>query len=367
MSRLEGQCLNLIEQGFFSMFDDKNILDLLSIMSDCYNHSLNNQMLIFKQKKTATDVCGAKAWAKRGAKVKGNERPIIILNPFFTMISPGKAQKNEDGSVMYTEEGEVKQVVWEKEPEWRFDYHAVPVFDISQVEPVDTEKGIEYDGHDLDIVSALRHRNITILDDNDTVRFENNEQYRYDDENHILYLKPNRPDVEKKRAMLQFLLNEMALNDNLLEKHIDEVKTFAMYPLSRLMGLQTQSLVVGMANKMKDLPLNERKAIFSTVHRYISNIMFNSGYTYIDTQETAFINHLLMTDNKPDIPLREMTVARCIRDEHPDITEALDYLIKEKVMMAEKECITELFDRKWNQTLFTYPPFVLDIPEKNEK
>jgi antirestriction protein ArdC len=106
----------LIEQGIKSITSSEQYKEFLKFSASFYNYSLNNQLLIWAQKPTATYVAGFNAWKKLGRSVKKGEKGIQILAPLRI-----KATRFNDD----IEEEETKEFNR---------YRVTYVFDVSQTE-----------------------------------------------------------------------------------------------------------------------------------------------------------------------------------------------------------------------------------------
>lgn len=356
LGELAKQCTDLVDKTADEVFKGEGIKNLLNIMANCYNQPYYNQLLIYKQKRSASDVRGKAAWEAIGGKIKEGEKPILILNPFFGLGNPGKQKKDEKGQPVFDESDGIKIPIWENEPGWYFEFHPVPVFDISQVSgDVKSESPV------IDFSECIRNGlKLTIVPTDDTSEFPRNSKRLFKDNENTLYIRDKIPDKEKMNEFMRFCV-EYKVSEGKTCDNTDVLMHMAIHVLSLMSGQQGNKFITNSAGKMKDKPVEEKKALLNDINLLVGSIIFESGNTYINSQETAFINHLLVTDDKTYIPVKEITVDRKIRDTHPEIAGALRELMTEKIMMSKNECVTDLFDKKWNRQLFTYPPFKLII------
>lgn len=109
------EAYKLIEQGIKAITSSDKYQEFLKFSSNFYNYSLNNQILIWAQKPTATFVAGFGAWKKMGRYVKKGQKGIRILAPLHV-----KATKQ-------LENGEEETIEFNR-------YQTISVFDISQTE-----------------------------------------------------------------------------------------------------------------------------------------------------------------------------------------------------------------------------------------
>ena len=111
-----------LEQGVKDFFTSEKIIHYLDIMSRFHRYSLNNQILIARQKPDATYVAGYNAWIKNFDRhVKKNETGIRILAPQKHQIEVETDRVDESGNAV-------------KEKREVISFRPVTVFDVSQTE-----------------------------------------------------------------------------------------------------------------------------------------------------------------------------------------------------------------------------------------
>lgn len=168
-----------IEEGVAALRDSEEYKKYLKFMSRFHHYSVNNLMLIARQKPDATFVAGFSTWKKMGRYPRKGERGILIFRP----ISHSKTVKyitvDADGNEILDENGE--PVKGEKTVNWK-NYTTAKVFDISQTEgePLPTVPGIkELDGSVdgfLKLISALQK---TAEDGGTKVLFKSADEYDF--------------------------------------------------------------------------------------------------------------------------------------------------------------------------------------------
>lgn len=109
-----------LEQGVKGVYNSEKYMNYLRFVAKFHNYSINNSLLIWLQKPTASYVAGYQTWAKKlNRQVRKGEKGITILAP-----CPHKFVKEvvmEDGTV---DEQEIKYTT----------FRPVSVFDISQTD-----------------------------------------------------------------------------------------------------------------------------------------------------------------------------------------------------------------------------------------
>jgi antirestriction protein ArdC len=106
----------LIEQGIKSITSSEQYKEFLKFSASFYNYSLNNQLLIWAQKPTATYVAGFNAWKKLGRSVKKGEKGIQILAPMRIKATRFNDDIEEEETIEFNR------------------YRVTYVFDVSQTE-----------------------------------------------------------------------------------------------------------------------------------------------------------------------------------------------------------------------------------------
>lgn len=109
-----------LEEGVAEIYESGTYKNFLDVMSRFHRYSLNNQILIKRQKPEATRVAGYNDWKKKfNRHVKAKEKGITILAPQKYTVNIPTEECDEYGNVIY----EKKSLIH---------YIPVSVFDISQ-------------------------------------------------------------------------------------------------------------------------------------------------------------------------------------------------------------------------------------------
>lgn len=131
------QCLkeitDSIETGIKELFQSDKYREYLQTMSHFHRYSVNNQMLIYMQKPSATHVASFTKWRDQfGRNVKRGEKGIKIIAPTPYKKKVEETKLDPDTKLpMLDEDGEVIKV--EKEVQVPM-YRVVSVFDVQQTE-----------------------------------------------------------------------------------------------------------------------------------------------------------------------------------------------------------------------------------------
>ena len=149
--------VELLKSGVMNVKNSKEYREYLEFQKRFRNYSFNNQILIFLQRKNASKVGGKNMWYRQfGRKIKLGEKAIMIYAPIMV-------KRKEDVDVRIGEDptsGEINKVM-------RF--RLVPVYDISQTEPIP--------GKEKEIPEEIQWYDDTPLDERMRVIFDAVKQY----------------------------------------------------------------------------------------------------------------------------------------------------------------------------------------------
>lgn len=145
-----------LKSGVMNVKNSKEYQEYVQFQKRFRNYSFNNQILIFIQRKNASRVAGKNTWFRQfGRKIKSGERAILIYAPIMTKRKDEDIQAGEDPA------SGIKEKVMR--------FRLVPVFDISQTEPIP--------GREKEIPEEIQWYDDTPLDERMRVIFEAVKQY----------------------------------------------------------------------------------------------------------------------------------------------------------------------------------------------
>ena len=362
MSSIYDQCKNIIEISADSVFDAEKIESFLTVCAYTWHQDYYNQLLIWHQNSSSTDVCGAKAWQERGRNVLSGEKPIVVLNADFSLMTPSIPKTDEDGNPLIEESTGVE--LWESEPVWKAGLKPVPVFDVSQTEG--TPASLSRPECSI-INDVIRGRmGITVIDA-DAADLPLYHAFLFDEEKSLLYIKNNLDEKAKEQEALRFLVEHRSLElTKDVPDNIQAVTVFSGYILEKIFQMSGKNIIRGIAGKLKAISLEEKKRLLMTVNLFVKLIMAETTGIYLNFTETSAVNHLLDTDQRTMIPIHMEQAARSFRKEHPEIARSVTQFYKEKAAMATERSLSRLYMDKWRMAVFSYPPYPLE-EEKRER
>jgi hypothetical protein len=149
--------VELLKSGVINVKNSKEYQEYVQFQKRFRNYSFNNQILIFIQRKNASRVAGRITWFRQfGRKIKSGERAILIYAPIMVKNKYEDVPAGEDPTA-----GIMKSKVMR--------FRLVPVFDISQTEPIP--------GREKEIPEEIQWYDDTPLDERMQVIFDAVKQY----------------------------------------------------------------------------------------------------------------------------------------------------------------------------------------------
>lgn len=98
-----------LEAGVKDLFESDRYKEYLTVMSRFPRYSANNCVLILMQKPDATAVAGIKHWNSLGRSIAPGEKGLQIIQPAPRKFHKFKTVLDQDGNVVYNEDGSVKK------------------------------------------------------------------------------------------------------------------------------------------------------------------------------------------------------------------------------------------------------------------
>ena len=103
------QLTQTLEAGVKDLFESDRYKEYLSVMSRFPKYSANNCALILMQNPDATAVAGIKHWNSLGRSIAPGEKGLQIIQPAPRKVYRHKTARDQDGNVIYNEDGTAKQ------------------------------------------------------------------------------------------------------------------------------------------------------------------------------------------------------------------------------------------------------------------
>ena len=305
------------------------ILTYLKMLSSNLHLSFQNLLLVFEQDSKAQWVCGRKAWEQIGRVVNEDTKPITLLFPKICLSG-------------------------EQEKIYRGEYLKVVCYGLESTEgrPYIRNKQLDF----ADRITFLTGATWEIVPE---VALKSSlYQGFYDRDRNIFCLSQNCSKEQQELTILElyidYVLQENGITDKLL-------KMAVVYVMNEYFGFKN-NIISALFGKLGKYTIEE-KFIFLKKTGQISKQILDDleGYT-LTFNETAFLNDLLASDDSEKIVSLLEVAAENLADE--ELREEL-FILREKLIKTKQRCLTELYRKKKERSLFTFPPIYLEVDVKD--
>lgn len=350
------QACEQIEISMKKYFAPENLTELFDMFVKFPQMPYYNIFLILRQKPKAMLICGKQAWSLYGGTIT-SKNPIILLCPEYVEIET----VDEDNSSLLGERT------------GHMNLKAVPCFDISQVE-ISQEKKEELlmKSSAPDFIDALKRQGLRVVEDDlykpklkhELVKSD----YNYD--SNMLLLNPRiSPEEKQKEAMVAYVTwymdDNYRNNENIapeLGAYISELQDYSTEILKRYYGIAdnyevTPSSIFSESSFIQGMFLRELSNSVFTIIQAFEN---KSSLTF---NETMFCNIFLNTTDRNAILelVNEMFDRTYNQQLLQDLIAFRDIFVSEVTISTES--IEELYRKKENQELFTFPSKIYALNE----
>lgn len=300
----------------------EGVIAFLKICAENPTLSLPNLLLVYEQCPLAEIVCGKAAWEQMRRKVKTEAVPVKILYPVFT---PGQ----------------------------EFHYCTVNVYDYAST------TGEELQREPMETAWADRIALITgatwELVSEETLR-GGVERGCYDREKNVFYLSRSCVGKQQNQTMIglyvEYVLWELGIQDRFVKLAV----TFVVYEQLGFRAAIARTLF----GKLEKLSADEKWEFLQRVCGVSKRVMDDLTGCKLSFDEVAYINSLLVSEEPEEIrQIFEQTAGQIINEE----VRADLLLLGEKLLKVKPECRAEIYRKRCQKQLFTYPPMVLEFVE----
>lgn len=214
-----------IEKGIKELFESDKYKEYLSVMSRFHRYSVNNQMLIYMQKPSATLVAGFNKWHDNfGRNVKKGEKGIKIIapTPFKKKVEETKLDPDTKLPMLDDSGNPIKE---EKEVQIPM-FRVVSVFDVSQtygkpLPQLASDLSGNVKNYDAFMEAIKRSTNLPVTFENTG----NADGYFSVDEQKIV-IREGMSEAQTVSALLHELAHSKLHNEKLKEDMLQEVEVF---------------------------------------------------------------------------------------------------------------------------------------------
>lgn len=324
--------------------DKNNIIFFLDIVSLNISLDTNNLMLLFKQDKTMTTVCGKKAWEGFGRQVQEGA-------PVYQLLAPKLVMKDNQLTV---------------------EYDFVGVIDAKYTiggnfKPKPSPHYIS------DTLVGLTNRTIEIVSPDKLQDKYNGAEYN--SEHNVFYvsnrLTENRRAEAIIRAYVKFYLTEMPEYN--YERELDVCLLNAIvYILYRLYDLDAKFKGV-LFRDLEDRTEQEAYKYLYNVVELSRDIMQKLNFAFLTFEETMIFNSISDFNNTPEAKQKAKIksslehVTKDLFNQDKNITGSADIFFDKVETCCEEDIIKMYKEAKDKGFLPSYPPFEFTVKSVKQK
>lgn len=238
-----------LKSGVLDIMNSDNYKSYLNLLSSQYLYSLNNTLLIYKQKPNATLVGSSDFWKKQGRYINRGERSLRILLPLKKNVDVMINKLDENLNPIRNPDGTYKKEIIRTER--TFGFKLVPVFDVSQTNGKELPKNPVME---LKENSSESTRLLDILKNTISIPIENMKSLSsaygmYDKSKNKIYLRENLSTEQKCKTLIHEYAHSKLHNkitDYQENRSIYEIQAENVaYVVSNKLGLDTSEYSFG--------------------------------------------------------------------------------------------------------------------------
>ena len=299
----------------------EGIIAFLKICSENPTLSLPNLLLVYEQCPSAGTVCGKAAWEQLGRKIKTEAVPVKILYPVIT-------------------------------PE-EIHYCTVSVYDYANTtgEELQREPGEIAWADRIALITGATWELVS-----EEALQGGMERGWYDREKNVFYLSRSCVGKQQNQTIIglyiEYALWALGIEDRLVKLAV----TFVVYEQLGFRAVIARTLF----GKLEKLSTDEKREFLQRVWCVSKRVMDDLTGCKLGFEEVAYINSLLVSEEPEEIrQIFEQAAGQIVNEE---VREDL-LLLGEKLLKVKPECLAEIYRKRCQKQLFTYPPMVLEFTE----
>lgn len=298
----------------------EELLPFLRVCVENMHLSLTNLLLVYEQNPEAKAVCGRAAWEQLGREVKENAVPIRILFPKF----------NSEQDV---------------------EYHAVTVFDYDGTEG----KALKTRNGKIAFADRITQRTKATWELVPEAALKDHlDKGFYDKERNTFCMSEVCTGEQQEIIVLGLYIDYVFANMGIQDRLVKMTVSFVVY---ERFGLK-HTIVGALFGKIGKFTSDEKWDFLKSVWQLSKTVLDDLEGHSLTFNEIAIINSLLTTDALEDVQRIMEQAAEVVRDE--ELSKELK-LLKDKLVRTSKGCLTELYRKRCQKQLFTYPPVMLEL------
>ena len=326
----------------------EKIISYLDLLKNNINMSAINCSMIYLQNPNAKMVCGRKAWTEMGRNVNEGAKPIVLLFPSVTIKEPPE-EFCIDGVPMAVGDTDVpiylKEAVYESNyiPVNGFDYDSTTGEDVSSIvnKPNFIDNIIEVSGGTTQSIFSKALEGYK-------GKYEPNENIFYLSDDIDISTEYGRNEYDK--TLISLFIDYKMSSYNIPNK---EVKKALEYVLYERYGFTNHNIEKPLFAKLNKYTGEQKVDFLLTIHYLVSDIIQDFEGYYLNFDETALINDLLISSEYDDMWIAFNKAMTCIDDE---ILVDNMKTLQSKLMLTANGYLDDILAQKMAKCLYSYPP-----------
>ncbi len=297
----------------------EEILPFLRVCVSNSHLSLLNQLLVYEQYPEAKTICGKNAWKHLERTVRANATAIRILLPDVSMEKPAG-------------------------------YRVVEVYDYGDTEGDGIEKNHRKPAF-ADRITQITGATWEIVPE--AAMKDGLDRGYYDGKKHIFYLAEQGAGQQEQTILglyVDYVMDSGEHKDML-------VKLAVSFLLYERYGLK-HTIVSALFGKLGKMASEGKWAFLKDVQCTYKKILADLVGHTLDFNETAFLNGL-MVSSESDVVSKVFEQA-AEKAGNEDLREEL-LVLKEKLLQTREGYLEELYRKRCQRQLFSFPPIVLEM------
>lgn len=352
----------LINELTNEVLNSNTIQTYLDIVARCHHLSYMNQLLVYKQCPTSTIIMGKVAWESLGSSITPGSIPIALLYPHIVLTDPGTPMTDESGAAL--QEKGTGTAMYIKDPNYATSYKTVYAFDIRQTDRhirEDEPCRIEF----IDRIKLVSPLTVAFVEKDELVVPHDKGQY-VETEKEIQILQGLSDSESNAIAAKMFV--EYHIDNALLKtsgklgpeyQYLEIIKLLCSYCVSKHFGINNKQNSFIYVNKLEKADVIIKKKILLLVSTYVNDIIQELEGWSLTFNETAILNSILYSVSYSELASSLTIVGERIKNDKL-IFSSLNSVVF-KLLHSETGYLSQLFNEKCRQTLYSYPPYPVEV------
>ena len=338
------------------VFKKDNLISFLRVAAANYLQDYRNQLLIWRQKRTASVVAGKRAFEEAGLQMREDAKPVVVLYPVISCKYAGRLKTDAGGRPVYRD----NWFAYESPPVFELKYPMVSAFDLQDTLSVDGSYRDRIE--DIDIFSAVRGNAAFTVEgvSKDVI----SEKGVTDYVNERFLIRDGCSEKERDEVLLQLfseyfvetgLKKDPFLRMYLKEEYFQDLKMLLSGAALARFGLLSENCPSLRKAGLEQAERGDKLKLLMCLNLALQGLVETIAGGYLTYDETALCNSLLKQDKEGKVRIELMDQAFAFREQEVYLDHTLQCLYA-KLKKADKKAVTVLCEKIRRQKLTTFPP-----------